>query len=163
MLSIGIDLVETRRIKRYMHRYGKSFLKNIFCPAEIEGYSKESDLLALAFSAKEATAKALGTGFAHISRFGILPIEIEILFANGRIPESCHIQLAGAARRRAIHLKLNQWWGRLVQNGDCSIAFVIAASKNVAESLIVETLDHACYNITCNFQLTHQISRRIRT
>lgn len=157
MLSIGIDLVETRRIERYVQRYGNNFLKNIFCPVEIEGYSTETDLLAKVFSVKEATAKTLGAGFAHISRFGVLPTEIEIMLVNGRIPESYHIQLSGAARRRALHLKLNQWWGRLVQNEDRSIAFVIAASNNVDESLIVETLDRACYNISSYFSLIYQI------
>jgi holo-[acyl-carrier protein] synthase len=68
ILGIGSDLVDIRRIEKVITRHGERFLLRVFTEAErvkadrraarIETYAKR-------FAAKEACAKALGTGFRH--------------------------------------------------------------------------------------------------
>ena len=65
ILGVGTDIVEIRRIKNAIERNSK-FLEKIFTSAELE-YLKSRNLrpeyVAGRFAAKEAVAKALGTGF----------------------------------------------------------------------------------------------------
>ena len=66
--SVGIDLVETQRIKLAMDRYGERFTARVFTPWEIEYcLSKINPALSFAgrFAVKEAVFKAIGTGFAE--------------------------------------------------------------------------------------------------
>lgn len=66
--SVGIDLVETQRIKVAMDRYGERFTNRVFTPWEIEYcLSKINPALSFAgrFAVKEAVFKAIGTGFAE--------------------------------------------------------------------------------------------------
>jgi len=65
---VGIDLVETQRIKLAMDRYGERFTARVFTPWEIEYcLSKINPALSFAgrFAVKEAVFKAIGTGFAE--------------------------------------------------------------------------------------------------
>jgi len=67
--GIGIDVAEVERIAAAIERHGEAFLTRLFTPAE-RSYcdSKKSPALhyAARFAAKEAVAKALGTGIgAH--------------------------------------------------------------------------------------------------
>ncbi len=67
--GIGIDVVEVERIAAAIERHGETFLARLFTSAE-RAYcdSKKSSALhyAARFAAKEAVAKALGTGIgAH--------------------------------------------------------------------------------------------------
>ncbi|APC42182.1 holo-ACP synthase [Clostridium estertheticum] len=65
ILGVGTDIVEIRRIKHAMESNNK-FLEKIFTSTELE-YLKSRNLraeyVAGRFAAKEAVAKALGTGF----------------------------------------------------------------------------------------------------
>lgn len=69
--GFGIDLIEIDRIKEAVGKYGDSFLKKVFTPREIKYCRTKKALkhpeLAVRFAAKEAYAKALGTGMAGIS------------------------------------------------------------------------------------------------
>ena len=66
IIGIGNDLIDIRRIERTLERFGDRFIQRIFTPLEqkkadrrrnrVETYAKR-------FAAKEACAKALGTGF----------------------------------------------------------------------------------------------------
>ena len=65
ILGIGSDLVDVRRIERVIERHGERFLDRIFTAAErakAEGRARRADTYAKRFAAKEACAKALGTG-----------------------------------------------------------------------------------------------------
>ena len=65
ILGIGSDLVDIRRIERAIERHGARFLERIFTPGErakAEGRSRRVEAYAKRFAAKEACAKALGTG-----------------------------------------------------------------------------------------------------
>ncbi len=64
--SIGNDIIDIDRIERSIQRHGKAFLNKIFTPKEQEyclKFRNPYPSLAGRFSAKEAIAKALGTGF----------------------------------------------------------------------------------------------------
>ncbi len=61
-LAVGIDLVEVVRIASALQRFGDRFLARVFTPAEILLTGRDPVRLAGRFAAKEACAKALGTG-----------------------------------------------------------------------------------------------------
>ncbi len=64
--GIGVDIIEIERIKDSITSHGDHFLSRIFTPLEIEYCQKHADPavhFAGRFAAKEALAKALGTGF----------------------------------------------------------------------------------------------------
>jgi holo-[acyl-carrier protein] synthase len=66
ILGLGNDIIDIRRVERTIERYGERFLARVFTDTE----RRKSDARALRaasyakrFAAKEACAKALGTGF----------------------------------------------------------------------------------------------------
>jgi len=67
ILGIGSDLADIRRIEKTLERYGQRFLHRIFTPEEQAKAARrtpktKASTLAKRFAAKEACAKALGTG-----------------------------------------------------------------------------------------------------
>jgi holo-[acyl-carrier protein] synthase len=68
ILGVGSDLIDIRRIERAIDRYGERFINRIFTPTEIQRSERRADRVASyakRFAAKEACAKALGTGFRN--------------------------------------------------------------------------------------------------
>jgi holo-[acyl-carrier protein] synthase len=68
ILGLGSDLVDVRRIERAIERHGDRFLERIFTPVERAKAERRIETVRAAtyakrFAAKEAAAKALGTGF----------------------------------------------------------------------------------------------------
>jgi len=66
IIGIGSDLCDARRIAKVLERHGDRFLDRIFTPAErakAERRANRVETYAKRFAAKEACAKALGTGF----------------------------------------------------------------------------------------------------
>ena len=65
--GIGVDLVRIDRIERMFERHGAALAKKILCARELKEFrgskKKPAHYLASAFAAKEAFAKAMGTGF----------------------------------------------------------------------------------------------------
>ncbi|MFM7557893.1 MAG: holo-ACP synthase [Alphaproteobacteria bacterium] len=85
IIGIGIDLLLNSRLKKLLEKSKESFLKRVFTTKEIEIYKNifsEKNLfsksaiahLAKRFCAKEAFAKAIGTGIGR----GINFVDIEI-------------------------------------------------------------------------------------
>lgn len=67
-IAIGTDIVEIARIDESVSRQGVKFAQRILSPAELEVYQAKGEsvsFLAKRFAAKEAIAKALGTGIGH--------------------------------------------------------------------------------------------------
>jgi holo-[acyl-carrier protein] synthase len=65
IIGIGSDLIDVRRIERTIARHGERFLGRIFTATErakAEGRARKAETYARRFAAKEACAKALGTG-----------------------------------------------------------------------------------------------------
>ncbi|QJC38510.1 holo-ACP synthase [Enterobacteriaceae endosymbiont of Donacia fulgens] len=77
IIGIGIDIVEINRIKKIFIRFGKRFAYKILTKHELDVYKKHNNkikILAKYFSVKEATVKALNTGFSN----GIFFNQIEL-------------------------------------------------------------------------------------
>ena len=119
-LGIGVDLCAVSRIERAIQK--AHFLKRVFTEAErayLQGRGRGAGESAAAmFAAKEAVAKALGTGFGQ----GVMPRQIEVIHAENGKPD---IALTGAARA-----KFEQIGGRAVllslsHEGDTAIAFAL--------------------------------------
>ncbi len=67
IIGIGQDLTDIRRIEKVYAKYGKKFLTRLFTETEQRKALKRSTVaptLAKRFAAKEACAKALGTGMS---------------------------------------------------------------------------------------------------
>ena len=65
IIGIGSDICDARRIAKVIERHGDRFLDRIFTATErakAEGRVRASETYAKRFAAKEACAKALGTG-----------------------------------------------------------------------------------------------------
>ena len=65
ILGIGSDITDIRRIEKVIERHGERFLGRVFTDAErkrAEARTKSVETYAKRFAAKEACAKALGTG-----------------------------------------------------------------------------------------------------
>jgi holo-[acyl-carrier protein] synthase len=96
IIGIGTDLVDIRRIERTIQRHGDRFLARIFTEAERARAGHRVDVVetyAKRFAAKEACAKALGTGF----RRGVFFRDIGVVNLPSGKPT---LQLAGGARAR---------------------------------------------------------------
>ncbi len=64
--GIGVDIAETTRFSNLYEHYGERFARRILTDAEFEQFHRRAHpalFLATRFAAKEAAAKALGTGF----------------------------------------------------------------------------------------------------
>ena len=67
ILGIGNDVIDIRRVEKAIERYGERFLNRIFTEAErarSDGKPGRAASYAKRFAAKEACAKALGTGLS---------------------------------------------------------------------------------------------------
>jgi holo-[acyl-carrier protein] synthase len=67
ILGIGIDIIDNRRIESVLNKYGDRFKKKCFTKNEIENSENKinkTNSYAKKYAAKEACAKALGTGIS---------------------------------------------------------------------------------------------------
>ena len=69
IIGIGSDLCDIRRVEKVMERFGDRFLQRVFTPTERARAARRHERIqpatyAKRFAAKEACAKALGTGFS---------------------------------------------------------------------------------------------------
>ena len=68
ILGVGNDLIDIRRIEKTLERYGERFITRVFTEIErskSDGRRLRAASYAKRFAAKEACAKALGTGIRH--------------------------------------------------------------------------------------------------
>ena len=66
--GVGTDLVELARVQQTYDRFGDHFVDRLLMDEERVLFEKNKwpvRFLAMRFAAKEATVKAMGTGFAH--------------------------------------------------------------------------------------------------
>jgi holo-[acyl-carrier protein] synthase len=96
ILGLGSDLIDIRRIEKTIERHGERFLGRIFTPIERAKSDKRAQRAASyakRFAAKEACAKALGTGL----RKGVFWHDMGVVNLPGGKPS---MQLTGGALRR---------------------------------------------------------------
>lgn len=124
IIGSGIDLVEITRIQQSMDRYGQRFLNRVFTATE-QAYClrkrSAAESLAARFAAKEAAAKALGTG---ISR-GVNWLEIEVVREPGGRPA---LRLHGRAAEIAKQLGVGHVALSLTHTATLSMASVVLES-----------------------------------
>ncbi|MGA1984076.1 MAG: holo-ACP synthase [Acidobacteriaceae bacterium] len=121
VIGVGTDLTEIARIAHSVDRFGERFLRRVFTPHEIEYCQRKknaAESFAARFAAKEAGAKALGTG---ISR-GVGWLELEVTRAPGERPM---LDLTGRAAARARSLGVAHISLSLTHSRDVALAVVI--------------------------------------
>ncbi len=123
VLGLGTDLMETRRVQESIDRYGDRFLERIFTPEEIAYCQRKrknaAESFAARFAAKEAGAKALGTG---ISR-GVSWKEFEVRReASGRPT----LHLSGRAAELAEAMGVRRIQLSLTHSRELALAVVVA-------------------------------------
>lgn len=121
MLRTGVDIIEIDRVRSAVARHGNRFLARIFTPAEVEQSCGRLESLAGKFAAKEAAAKALGTGIWR-EGIGWLDIEVRKDPASG----APHLVLYDAAAQRAAGLGLAEWSVSISHDRSRAIALVVA-------------------------------------
>jgi holo-[acyl-carrier protein] synthase len=101
ILGIGSDLCDIRRIERTLERHGERFTERLFTDIErrrAEGRANRASTYAKRFAAKEACAKALGTGM----RAGVFWRDMGVV--NQRSGRPTMALTGGAAARLAAML-----------------------------------------------------------
>jgi holo-[acyl-carrier protein] synthase len=123
VLGIGTDMIEIARIEHSLARYGDRFLARVYTTGEIAYCRRKvktsGESFAARFAAKEAGAKALGTGISH----GVSWPEFEVTRKPGQRPE---LVLHGRAAAIATHLGIKRLSLSLTHSRDHAIAVVIA-------------------------------------
>ena len=112
-------MIEIERLQDAVERFGQRFLERVFTPSELAEVGASPASLAARFAAKEAVAKALGTGIGAVTWQ-----EIEIVRCASRQPD---LRLHGAAARLAAEQGLETWSLSLSHSLTHAIAVVVAA------------------------------------
>ena len=123
-MGLGVDMEEISRIGEAISRHGQVFLQRIFTPAEIaycERHRDKAERYTGRFAAKEATMKALGTGWSK----GVRWRDIEVTRMPGERPT---IVLHGAAREHAERLGARHISLSITHTGNLAFAEVIFES-----------------------------------
>lgn len=121
ILGVGTDLLDAERIRDGLAHFGEHYADRLLAPSEHAAYYASRDparFLAKCFAAKEAFAKAVGTGL----RPPVTLRNIAVLRdAQGKPHIECAPELAGWLAARGIgahHVSLSD-------EGDFVLAFVI--------------------------------------
>jgi len=119
--GIGVDIVDISRIERVLDRWGDRFVRRVFTEAEIEYCSRRgrpASRYALRFAAKEAFAKALGSGF----RDGLSFRQIEVINNTQGKP---YLKLHGRCREL------------YTENGICGVFLSLSDDGPYAVAMVV--------------------------
>jgi holo-[acyl-carrier protein] synthase len=115
---VGVDIIEISRIQDVLERHGDRFLRRVYTNGELKYAGKRPSALAARWAAKEATAKALGTGIGPVSFQ-----EVEVVCDAQGKPE---LNLHGNAAQLARRLRLRHFALSLSHAADYAVAFVVA-------------------------------------
>jgi holo-[acyl-carrier protein] synthase len=121
VIGIGTDLIEIGRVEASIERFGERFLERVFTPGEIAYCMQKkasAESFAARFAAKEAGAKALGTG---ISR-GVSWQEIEVRREPGERPT---LHWSGRAAERAAAMGVARTELSLTHSRSMAMAVVV--------------------------------------
>lgn len=100
LIGLGSDLIDIRRVERTLARFGERFTERCFTPAErakSDRRLRRAESYARRYAAKEACAKALGTGFSR----GVFWRDIGVVNLPGGKP-TISLTNGAAARLDAI-------------------------------------------------------------
>ena len=134
ILGIGSDITDVRRIAKVIERHGDRFLDRIFTPTErarAERRKNRVETYAKRFAAKEACAKALGTGL----RAGVWWRDMGVVNRASGQPT---MELTGGALRRLQALTPPGHDARIdltiSDEGPIALAYVIISTVPAAET-----------------------------
>ncbi|MGB8628568.1 MAG: holo-ACP synthase [Xanthobacteraceae bacterium] len=134
ILGIGSDITDARRIAKVIERHGERFLDRIFTATErarAERRRNRAETYAKRFAAKEACAKALGTGI----RGGVWWRDMGVVNLPGGRPT---MELTGGAKRRLQAITPKGYEARIdvtiSDEGPTAHAFVVISATPAAES-----------------------------
>ena len=123
-ISSGIDIIDIRRIKNTIDKYGKRFKQRCFHPGEISKSNsrfKLAESYAKRYAAKEACAKALGTGLAR----GVFWKDIEV--KNDKYGKPV----------LELHNKAKKYLNQLINKNEYSIEVSLSDEKNYAIANVI--------------------------
>ena len=122
--GIGVDIAEISRFREAHARFGDRFCQKILTPEELQHFPTARDTgryLAMRFAAKEATSKALGTGFKQ----GIAPRQIGVKHARSGKPS---LTVAGNTAALFERERISGAHVSLSDDGGFAIAYVVLES-----------------------------------
>ena len=121
ILGLGTDVVGVARMRSLLEQHQERFLARWFDPREAQHIAKHRDGAERAagrWAAKEAAAKALGTGFAD----GVVPSQIAILPSASGAP---YLEWSGQALARVQALGATRWHVSISHADGVAFAVVI--------------------------------------
>lgn len=126
ILGVGVDLVPVSRMERILRsRWADRFVQRVFSPEEIRACrdgAVPAQSYAARFAAKEALAKALGTGFSR----GVSPTTVSVRGGERNRPE---IMLTDKALTVAENMNVGAIYVSLSHTAETACAFVVVESR----------------------------------
>jgi holo-[acyl-carrier protein] synthase len=133
ILGLGSDITDARRIARVIERHGERFLARVFTDierAKAERRKNRAETYAKRFAAKEACAKALGTGIRH----GVWWRDMGVVNMPSGRPT---MALTGGARKRLDALTPKGHRAQIdisiTDEGPMAVAFVVISAVPAAK------------------------------
>ena len=125
LIGIGTDIVQIDRIRSSIDKHGINFAKRILHPNELAIFTdRNHDIAYLAkrFAAKEALAKALGTGIAQ----GVSFVDIE---TNNDAQGKPELLLHGKTQSKAKELGVKESHLSLSDEKEYAVAYVVLTGE----------------------------------
>ena len=124
--GVGTDLVELVRVQQTYDRFGAHFVDRLLMDEERELFEKNKwpvRFLAMRFAAKEATVKAMGTGFAN----GVWIRDVGIVNSPWGRPE---IIWSERGQKRCAELGIGKGHVSLTDDAGLIMAFAVVMQAN---------------------------------
>jgi holo-[acyl-carrier protein] synthase len=121
IIGMGIDVAEVRRIREVIESQSERFLRRVYTLDEVaycEQFKNKFERYAGRFAAKEATMKALGTGWSR----GVRWVDVEVIRHRGGRPT---VSLKGEAKKIAEALGVKNIALSITHTSEQAIAQVI--------------------------------------
>jgi holo-[acyl-carrier protein] synthase len=120
IIGVGLDLVDVRDFQSEVDEKRQEWLERVFTVAEREYCSRQPDPyrhFAGTLAAKEATLKALGTGWTDQSDWQNIEVTREL--------EKPNLMLSGPLMEMSMRLKINQLFLSITHTRDHAAAVVV--------------------------------------
>ncbi|HHW98254.1 MAG TPA: holo-ACP synthase [Firmicutes bacterium] len=124
IIGNGVDIIEIKRINKVLGRYGDRYLERLLTPAEQEQWRQRGsrlETLAGYWAAKEAVAKALGSGFRG---FGLQDIQV----THDPLGRPL-VVLSGEAQTLAVQAGITHIWLSISHSLEYAVATAIAEGR----------------------------------